>query len=311
MASLSAFDKRLCNALQIGLPLDERPFSIIARNLKSTENQVIRRTRALLKNHVIRRLGVTINWRAIGKVSTLVTAHIEQKDLKKVISAVNKLQGVSHNYLRDHYYNLWFTLRADSQKEMDSTLKKISKQFGIEFHSLPVERTFKLDARFDATSDGKKLLQENRKQNFNNVKTINLNQADLMILKKLQKGLKPVQKPSSDLDISKINNMIESGVISRIGAVVNHNIIGFTANAMLACNVNKSRIETTGKKLASLQNVSHCYKRRPFNGFPFNLFAMMHGSSMTKINSQINSFVRTHKISSFVVLFTLKTLKKN
>ena len=107
MSNLSAFDKRLCNELQMGLPIVERPFAIIARILKSNETEVLKRTRALIKLGVIRRLGVSINWRAIGKAGTLVAAHIEQEDLKKVISAVNKLKGVSHNYLREHHYNLW------------------------------------------------------------------------------------------------------------------------------------------------------------------------------------------------------------
>ena len=163
MSGLSAFDKRLCNQLQIGLPIAERPFAIIARILKSSEAEVIKHTRELIKLGVIRRLGVSINWRAIGKASSLVTAHIEQEDLKKVIPAVNKLQGVSHNYLREHYYNLWFTLRADSQKELDAILKKLSKRFGTSFNSLPVVRAFKLDARFDAASGGKRLLSGKRK----------------------------------------------------------------------------------------------------------------------------------------------------
>ena len=80
MSNLSAFDKRLCNELQIGLPIAERPFAIIARILKSSEAKVLERTRALIKLGVIRRLGVSINWRAIGKASTLVAAHIEQKN---------------------------------------------------------------------------------------------------------------------------------------------------------------------------------------------------------------------------------------
>ncbi len=163
MSNLSAFDKRLCNELQIGLPIAERPFAIIARILKSNEAKVLKRTRALVKLGVIRRLGVSINWRAIGKASTLVAAHIEQEDLKKVISAVNKLKGVSHNYLREHHYNLWFTLRADSQKDIETILKKLSKRFGAAFNSLPVVRVFKLDARFDAASDGKRLLSGKQK----------------------------------------------------------------------------------------------------------------------------------------------------
>ena len=194
MSNLSAFDKRLCNELQMGLPIAERPFAIIARILKSSEAKVLKRTRALVKLGVIRRLGVSINWRAIGKASTLVAAHIEQEDLKKVISAVNKLKGVSHNYLREHHYNLWFTLRADSQKDIETILKKLSKRFGAAFNSLPVVRVFKLDARFDAASDGKRLLSVCQSPVLEQSRRP-LCSIDEQILEGLQRGLKVVKRP--------------------------------------------------------------------------------------------------------------------
>jgi DNA-binding Lrp family transcriptional regulator len=316
MSNLSAFDKRLCNALQTGLPIAERPFAIIARLLKTSEAKVLERTRALVKLGVIRRLGVSINWRAIGKAGTLVAAHIEQKDLKKVVSAVNKLQGVSHNYLREHHYNLWFTLRADSQKDIDAILKKFSKRFGVRFNSLPVERVFKLDARFDATSDGKRLLSGCR---MLNAERCTLYAVDRQILAKLQGGLKVVKRPFNFLGKDAFENydslihiaeMIHSGVINRLGAMVNHNKLGFTANAMFACKANKSRAIKIGEKLAALGIVSHCYQRKTFKGWPYNIFAMMHGSDMREIHKVVERFVKKEGIKSFAVLPTAEKLKK-
>jgi len=316
MSNLSAFDKRLCNALQTGLPIAERPFAIIARVLKSSENKVIRHTRALLKLGIIRRLGVSINWRAIGKASTLVAAHIEQEDLKKVVSAVNKLQGVSHNYLREHHYNLWFTLRADSQKDIDAILKKFSKRFGVRFNSLPVVRVFKLDARFDAASNGKRLLSGCR---MLNAERCTLSAVDMQLLTELQKGLKVVKRPFNFISKDKfeiydgllhIDEMIHSGVINRLGAMVNHNKLGFTANAMFACEAKKSRMIKIGEKLAALGIVSHCYQRKTFAGWPFNIFAMMHGSNMVDIHKVVERFVKKEKIKSFALLPTAAKFKK-
>ncbi len=243
--------------------------------LKNSEANVLKRTRALVKLGVIRRLGVSINWRAIGKASTLVAAHIEQKDLKKVVSAVNKLRGVSHNYLREHHYNLWFTLRADSQKDIDAILKKLSKRFGVAFNTLPVERIFKLDARFDAASDGKRLLTVLRPQSsvFSPPSSVlrHLCSIDERILNGLQGGLKVVKRPFNFLGkdtfeiydgLLHIAEMIHSGVINRLGAMVNHNKLGFTANAMFVCKAKKSREVEIGEKLAALGIVSHCYERK-------------------------------------------------
>jgi DNA-binding Lrp family transcriptional regulator len=319
MSNLSAFDKRLCNELQMGLPIAERPFAIIARILKSSEAKVLKRTRALVKLGVIRRLGVSINWRAIGKASTLVTAHIEQEDLKKVVPAVNKLKGVSHNYLREHHYNLWFTLRADSQQDIKTILEKLSKRFGITFNSLPVVRVFKLDARFDAASDGKRLLPESRRQRTEDRGRRTTSKIDERILEGLQGGLKVVKRPFNFLGKDAFENydsllhiaeMIDEGVINRLGAMVNHNKLGFTANAMFACEAKKSRVIEIGEKLAALRIVSHCYQRKKFKGWPYNIFAMMHGSNMGDILKAIDRFVKKEGIDSFTVLPTAEKLKK-
>jgi DNA-binding Lrp family transcriptional regulator len=319
MSGLAAFDKRLCNELQTGLPIADRPFMILACILISSEDEVIKRTRKLIKLGLIRRLGVSINWRAIGYASALVTAHIEQEDLQKVVRAVNKLPGVSHNYLREHYYNLWFTLRADSQKKLNAILKKLSKRFGVKFHSLPVVRVFKLDARFDATSGGKRLLPEIRRQRTEDRGPRTISGIDKRLLTGLQKGLKVVKRPFDFISDDKfeiydglihISEMIHSGVINRLGAMVNHNKLGFTANAMLACRAEKSRATEIGKKLADVGIVSHCYERKTFKGWPYNIFAMLHGCDMRDIQKIVDRFVKKEKIKSFAILPTAAKFKK-
>jgi len=326
MSNLSAFDKRLCNELQTGLPIAERPFAIIARILKTSEAKVLERTRVLVKLGVIRRLGVSINWRAIGKASTLVSAHIEQKNLSKVISAVNKLRGVSHNYLREHHYNLWFTLRTDSQKHIETILEKLSKRFGTVFNSLPVVRVFKLDARFDAASNGKRLLPATaiRKPGSRPVVSAvepveGLCVIDEQILKGLEGGLKVVKRPFNFLGKDAFENydsllhiagMIQDGVINRLGAMVNHNKLGFTANAMFVCKAEKSRAIKIGEKLAALGIVSHCYQRKTFAGWPFNIFAMMHGSNMRDIRKVVQRFAKSYGLKKWELLPTREKLKK-
>jgi DNA-binding Lrp family transcriptional regulator len=318
---LTDFDKRLCNTLQTGLPLTRRPYEKIAQILKSSESKVLNHTRKLIKLGVIRRLGVSVNRRAIGKKNTLVAAHIEQKDLKKVIEAVNKLKGVSHNYLREHYFNLWFTLRADSQNEIDTILGKLSKRFGIEFHSLPVKRAFKLDVRFDARSGGQRLLKEKtegRRQKAEGRRE--LCEVDRRILEKLQEGLKVIKRPFDFLGeddfkvydaLIHIREMMQEGIIRRLGAMVNHHKLGFTANAMLVCKVDKDRVVKVGNRLAELPIVSHCYERRVFNGWPYNLFAMTHSRSLDEVRIITEKIARKEHLSKWDLLVTNKRLLYN
>lgn len=312
---LSAFEKRLLNILQTGLPIVERPFSKIGMVLGVEERTALKHTREMLKRGVIRRIGAVINWRAVGKASTLVAARVPEKKLKKVVAAVNCLEGVSHNYLREHHYNLWFTLRADFQGEIKAILTRMSKRFGVEFHSLPVKRTFKLDARFDAESGGQRLLTGFRTLN---TERCSLNVSDKQILERLQGGLRVVARPYDFFGdefencdcLLHIAEMIDEGVISRLGAIVNHNKLGFVANAMFVCKTSEARVVELGSKLAKLNVVSHCYQRKPFPGWPYNLFAMMHGRSEADIRRIAEKFVREQGLEEWEILQTEKTLKK-
>ncbi|MFH1372052.1 MAG: hypothetical protein ABII09_12310 [Planctomycetota bacterium] len=324
---LSAFEKRLLNLLQTGLPIVERPYIKIGRALGVDEQTALKATRELLKKGVIRRIGAVINWRAAGKASTLVTAFVPEKKLKKVVAAVNHLEGVSHNYLREHPFNLWFTLRADSQSEIRTTLAKLSKRFALDFHSLPVQRTFKLDVRFDAQSGGRRLLPGYRTLNAERSPRrsrsllaegeakpgCSLNAIDKQILERLQGGVNVVAKPFDFLGKDEFENydcllhiagMLEEGIIYRIGAVVNHHKLGFVANAMFVCKVSGAAVVDIGQKLAKLKIVSHCYQRKPFAGWPYNLYAMMHGRRQTDIRRVVEKFVKSQGLEKWELLAT-------
>lgn len=315
---LGKFDKQLCNALQMPLPICARPFRKIAKTLGCEEQKVLQEIRKLLDKKVIRRIGAVVEHCAIGSVGTLVTAHVEDDNLVAVIEAVNSLQAVSHNYLRKHYYNIWFTLQSESQKKIDLTLSKLSSQLGTDFHSLPVERVFKLDARFDAQSEGEFLL-ENVKRRILGAKAIKLNKTQERILTALQEGISVVSEPFNALSegetsvkevLKVIRRLIAGGVIRRLGAVVDHRKLGFTANVLFACRVDGDKIIEAGQQLAGLRIVSHCYQRRPFEGWPYNLFAMMHGTSLGEIQRAIDSFLESEKIDAFALLPTVRELKK-
>jgi len=324
---LTAFEKRLCNALQNGLAIIERPYAKIGRALGSDEETAIRRTRGLVERGVIRRIGAVVSWRAIGKAGTLVAARVAKEKLKEVVSAVNAIAGVSHNYLREHHFNLWFTIRADSDGDIERILKNLSQRFGVEFHSLPAKRIFKLDVRFDAQSGGRRLLpisekrmQGNKHRTMNNERrTSNVDEIDEWILAGIEGGLEVVERPYDflcadglqiDDVLSRIDKMIVRGVIHRVGAVVDHRKLGFVANAMFVCEAKKNRAGAIGKALARLQNVSHCYQRETFKDWPYNLFAMMHGKTHTAIRHVAERFVREQGIEAWEVLATVEKLKK-
>jgi len=333
---LSKLQKRLCNELQDGLPICARPFDDLAKYLGSDEETVLREIRELRKVGVIRRIGALINYRALGLISTLVAAHIAEGNLREVAEAVNSLAEVSHNYHRAHHFNLWFTLQGESHKQIERTLANLAERFDVDFHSLPVKRVFKLDVRFDAESEGQPVsdVQEAATEvKSEKVKgKIELNENEKLILARLHEDLELTSRPfvPHQLGVSRssigaglsgkelgeeevlevIKGLIDKGVIRRIAAVVDHRKLGFVANVLFCSEVAEDRVVEAGERLARFGIVSHCYERETFEGWPYNLFAMMHARSMGEIQHVINKFVEAEGIDSFELLPTAAELKK-
>jgi len=267
---------------------------------------------------LIRRISAVLNYAALGRVSTLVTAQVGEELLAEVIEAVNSLENVSHNYLRKHRFNLWFTLGGASRDEIDVELTKLTERFDIDFHSLPVVDVFKLDVRFDAEGRGELLNDDVCR--IPQVKPVKLKDNEKRILSQLQGELEITARPfdylrkdklTEDEVIGIISGLSAKGVIRRIGAIVDYRRLGFVANVLFACEVSEDSIESAGQHLARFKAVSHCYQRRVFTGWDYNLFAMMHGASMGDIQRVIDKFREADRITSFEILPTVKELKKS
>lgn len=314
---LTKIQKQLCNRLQDGLAVCERPFEELAKTINTNKEVVLQETIGLKELGVIRRISALINYRALGMTGTLVAAHIPEENMKEITEAVNTLEDVSHNYIRKHYYNLWFTLQGGTEGQIKVTLSKLSGRFGIDFHSLPVERVFKLDVRFDAESEGELMVQEFQPVPEEGI--VELNEGQKLILAKLQTDLEITARPfdllcGEDLEIKDVlrimQELVDNGVIRRIAAVVDHRKLGFTANVLFVSEVPRDRIIRAGEELARFKVVSHCYQRGTFEGWPYNLFAMMHGKSFGDIQRVIDRFIEAEKIDPYELLPTKAELKK-
>jgi DNA-binding Lrp family transcriptional regulator len=320
---LSKLQKRLCNELQDGLGICSRPFDDLAKFLGSDEKTVLREIGQLKKSGIIRRISALINYQALGLTGTLVAAHIPEENLKEVAEAVNSLAEVSHNYRRTHHFNLWFTLQGESVEQIEVTLSNLSGRFGVDFHSLPVKRVFKLDVRFDAESERQPVGDVEQGQEEIRGKgekgKIELGESEKKVLAGLQEDLDLTSEPFDFLCgegleegevLEIIKGLIDKGVIRRIAGVVDHRKLGFVVNVLFCSEVAEDRVVTAGERLARFGMVSHCYERETFEGWPYNLFAMMHARSMGEIQHVINRFVGAEGIDSFELLPTAAELKK-
>ncbi len=147
-ASLDDLDRAILNEIQSSFPIVSRPYAEVGVRVGAGEEQVLRRVRKLMESGVIRRLGANFTSRKLGYTSTLCAARVPPESLERFVEAVNRYPGVTHNYLRDHHFNVWFTLIAESPARLEQILAEISGASGVEVLSLPAQEIFKIKVDF-------------------------------------------------------------------------------------------------------------------------------------------------------------------
>ena len=153
--TMDDLDRRLIDMAQHDFPVTERPFAVLAERLATTEADVLVRVERLRESGVVRELGPVFELRRLGYTSTLCAARVREDCVDEVGALVSDFDEVTHNYLRDDAFNMWFTLIAPSRERMEEILRRVRGQEGVdEVLSLPAERMFKVRVRFPAAGDG-------------------------------------------------------------------------------------------------------------------------------------------------------------
>jgi len=146
---LDDLDRAILNEIQSHFPIESRPYAEVGRRVGASEDEVLARVAAMAEAGIIRRLGANFTSRKLGYTSTLCAARVEPASLDRFVAAVNRYPGVTHNYLRRHRYNVWFTLIAESEQRLNQILAEISQASGVaEILSLPAQEVFKIKVDF-------------------------------------------------------------------------------------------------------------------------------------------------------------------
>ena len=149
MPSIDEIDRQILNDIQLNFPVSSRPFRLIAGRLSLTEQEVIDRVRHLKKTGIIRRIGGNFSPDRLGYFSTLCAASVPEEKIDCFKTAVNAYPGVTHNYLREHEFNVWFTFIAPKRSTIKKNLEDIARKTGVSnILNLPATRVFKISANF-------------------------------------------------------------------------------------------------------------------------------------------------------------------
>jgi len=318
-------DKTLMSVIQANFPVDRRPFERLAAYLGDDGEDLERRVRKMRSDGVIRRLGAVFDSRKLGYVSTLVAGRVDPDDLDEVAAEVSKLTGVTHNYRREHAYNLWFTLTSESTERLEETLEDLRQRTTArELHSLPALKVYKIRVNFQfAESSGIIDAAVSHDRAFSTphqAPTEPFSDDQKQLVRLLQDNLPDLPKPfdavadrlgwSVGRVLEQIEDWLAAGVIRRLGAVVRHQRLGFRANGMAVLDVPEDREDEVGAILAARSEISHCYCRPRLPDFPYGLFAMVHGHDEQGVCDLVASIAGELKIENYDVLFSTTEYKK-
>ncbi|MCT4535465.1 siroheme decarboxylase subunit alpha [Halodesulfovibrio sp.] len=148
-SALSSTDRKVLTIIQSGFPIAPRPYEVIGEQVGLTEAEALATVRSLKERKIIRRLGANFNSKGLGWRSTLCAAKVPEEKVEEFVAEVNSHAGVTHNYLRDHEFNIWFTFIGPNWDAVVDTLNGITEKTGIEILNLPATALYKIKVDFN------------------------------------------------------------------------------------------------------------------------------------------------------------------
>ncbi len=145
---MDSTDAAILDIIQSGFPLVSRPYAAVGERVGLTEAETLARVRALRQTGLIRRIGANFQSRKLGWHSTLCAARVPEEQIDAFTAEINRHTGVTHNYLRRHTYNVWFTYIGESEEYVARKLQAVTQKTGIPILNLPATKMYKIKVDF-------------------------------------------------------------------------------------------------------------------------------------------------------------------
>ncbi|MDD2653059.1 MAG: Lrp/AsnC family transcriptional regulator [Sulfurimonas sp.] len=309
----------ILSRIQKKFPLVARPFEVIADELGVSEDEVLAILQEQKRANVIRQTSAIFDTKRLGYISSLVAFKIAPEKISDAVKIINSHPGISHNYERNHDFNIWFTLAVapNSKFGLQKTVELLAKLTQADdFIILPTLKLFKINVKLNTTGKDEKKEEVKRVQH----KEIELTPLHHSIIRYAQNDIEFVHEPFKkivdaigidyDTFFSALDELQEAGVMRRFASILNHRKAGFSANAMVVWDVDEQNGEMIGEKAAAFSAVSHCYLRPKYPNWPYNLFTMVHGKSEEETNSIIEEMAAEIDAKSHMPLYSSREFKK-
>lgn len=306
----------LAHALQAAVPLVSRPFKALGEALGLDEASVLEQLRAWRSEHKLREISAILEGGALGYDSALVAGAVPERELERVAEIVNAHPTVTHNYLRDHSYNLWFTIAVPHEMGLEATLAELARLSGVErFHPLRRTHTFKVGVNFDLVS------KRSRTELLPLAPAVptEVSARDALLYRTLQTPLELCARPFEELaarsglsehELLSFARRHLGGAMRRYVGTFRHRQLGVSGNGMVVWNVDRDDLPRLGPELASFPEVSHCYARNAIPGFGYTLYSMLHGPDEASCRELCKRICARIGVGDYLILFSSREFKK-
>ena len=299
---LDDLDRKLLNLMQGQFPLAPRPYAAVAEKAEVTEAEVMARVQRLLDDRIIRQVTPIYDTRAFGYGSMLVAAKVDAEHPWRAATIINSHPGVSHNYLRNHEFNMWFTIAVeeDSALGLQGTLDLLQELTGAEsIRQLPTLKLFKIRMDLEMEAGTDKLASAAEVVEPAPDTKVPYDERDVAVVRATQGDLPVVSEPyapaAAELGwtvpelLEHMEGMKERALLRRVAAILFHRRAGFSANGMGVWKVPEDRIADLGPRMAAYRGISHCYQRPTYPDWPYSVFTMAHGRSKEECDAILDA----------------------
>jgi len=321
--ALDDVDRKLLNLMQGSFPIAPRPYLRVAELGGFAEAEVMTRVQRLLDKRIIRQVTPIFDTRALGYSSMLVAAKVDPEHPHRAAQIINEHPGVSHNYLRNHEFNLWFTIATepDSKLGLQGTLDVLAQRSGAEsVRQLPTLRLFKIRMDLEMEGDTQALSSAAEVAEPIELEPQPYDDADIAVIRALQGDMPVLQEPyapaaaalglSQERFLDHLSGMQERRLLRRVAAILYHRRAGFSANGMGVWKVPDEQIFDIGCRMASVRGISHCYQRPTYEDWPYSVFTMAHGRSKDECDAVLDAIAEQTGIHERATLYSSTEFKK-
>jgi len=308
------------NRVQMGIPCASEPFQVMAEEIGLKEDDVLETVSRLKEKKIIRNISGIFNGEKLGYTLSLVAFQVPEKNIEKAAEIINSHPGVSHNYLRGHKYNIWFTLAEESEDDFFKTVSVLAEKTGAEdYLVLQNENLLKIGVYLNI-GDKEEIndVAVPYEEEHRDYPELDETARDAVLL--LQKDL-PVEKSpfrkiaesgkyidNEEQVLSYFLVFLETGIMRRYAAVLRHRSAGYTANAMTAWRPDQ---DFDDGPFRECEAISHLYYRTVYPGrWEHPLFAMIHAKSKKELEGIIKDLSEKSGAKDYLVLESLKEFKK-